>query len=54
VFELQLVQFDHEAMLLQFELENRTYFAESISDRGDDYFERFAERHVELGLTPLT
>jgi ribosomal-protein-alanine N-acetyltransferase len=24
------------------------YFAESISDRGDDFFEKFAERHREL------
>ena len=34
--------------MLQFELENRTYFAETISDRGDDFFERFDERHLEL------
>lgn len=27
--------------LLQFELENRKYFAASISDRGDDYFSNF-------------
>lgn len=27
--------------LLQFELENRRYFAASISDRGDDYFSNF-------------
>jgi ribosomal-protein-alanine N-acetyltransferase len=48
VFELQVVQSNHEAMLLQFELENRTYFAKSISDRGDHYFEMFSERHLEL------
>jgi ribosomal-protein-alanine N-acetyltransferase len=48
VRELQLVQFDHEAMVLQFELDNRTYFAESISDRGDDFFEKFPERHRAL------
>jgi ribosomal-protein-alanine N-acetyltransferase len=35
-------------MLLRFELENRAYFAESISDGGDDFFEKFAERHLEL------
>jgi len=35
-------------MLLQFELENRAYFAETISDRGDDFFENFDERHLEL------
>ena len=27
--------------LLQFELENRRYFAASVSDRGDDYFSNF-------------
>lgn len=48
MFELQRVQSDHEAMVLQFELENRIYFAEAISDRGDDFFEKFAERHLEL------
>jgi ribosomal-protein-alanine N-acetyltransferase len=48
VFKLQRVTSEHEAPVLQFELENRTYFAESISDRGDDYFEKFAERHLEL------
>lgn len=48
MFELRPVQIDDEARVLQFELENRTYFAESITDRGDDYFEKFAERHREL------
>jgi ribosomal-protein-alanine N-acetyltransferase len=48
VFELRPVQNDDEARLLRFELENRAYFAESISDRGDDFFEKFAERHREL------
>lgn len=48
MFELQRVQSDHEAMLLQFELENRAYFAETISDRGNDFFEKFDERHLEL------
>lgn len=48
MFELRSVQSDDEATLLQFELENRIYFAETISDRGDDYFEKFHERHLEL------
>jgi len=48
VSELQRVQDIHEAMVLQFELENRTYFAGSIGDRGDDFFENFSERHREL------
>ncbi|NEB39425.1 GNAT family N-acetyltransferase [Streptomyces sp. SID14515] len=39
---------DHAEALLAFERENRAYFAASISDRGDDYFAAFAERHREL------
>jgi ribosomal-protein-alanine N-acetyltransferase len=31
--------------VLAFELANRAYFARSISDRGDEYFERFADLH---------
>lgn len=36
---------DHAAALLTFEQENRTYFAATIPDRGDDYFTHFAEHH---------
>jgi len=43
--ELQALRPDHEAAVLAFELANRAYFAASISDRGDEFFERFAERH---------
>ncbi|MFE6702395.1 GNAT family N-acetyltransferase [Streptomyces sp. NPDC057718] len=39
---------DHAEALLAFERENRTYFAASISDRGDDYFAEFTERHRVL------
>jgi [ribosomal protein S5]-alanine N-acetyltransferase len=42
--ELQLLRADHAAALLAFESANRAYFAASISDRGDEYFERFADR----------
>lgn len=35
-------------LLLAFELENRTYFAASIPDRGDAYFAGFDTRHREL------
>lgn len=45
MFELQPLRLDHEAAVLDFERTNRAYFAESISDRGDDFFERFAERY---------
>ena len=48
MFGLQRVRRDHEAALLAFEQENRVYFAEFISDRGDDFFERFADRHSAL------
>ncbi len=34
--------------MLAFELENRAYFAASISDRGDAYFAEFADRHAAL------
>ena len=43
--ELQLLRADHAPAVLAFELANRGYFAESISDRGDEFFEQFAERH---------
>jgi ribosomal-protein-alanine N-acetyltransferase len=46
--ELQRVQADHEQAILAFETANRGYFTRSISDRGDDFFEHFAERHREL------
>jgi ribosomal-protein-alanine N-acetyltransferase len=43
--ELQRLRADHAAAVLAFELANRTYFAASISDRGDEFFDQFAERH---------
>lgn len=48
--ELQLLDIGHAAALLDFELTNRAYFAASISDRGDDFFEHFTER-LEARLT---
>jgi ribosomal-protein-alanine N-acetyltransferase len=35
---------DHAAAVLVFERENRSYFAASVSDRGDDYFAGFQQR----------
>lgn len=35
--ELQALRAGHEAAVLDFELANRAYFTESISDRGDDH-----------------
>jgi [ribosomal protein S5]-alanine N-acetyltransferase len=43
--ELQQLRADHAEAVLAFELANRAYFAASISDRGDEYFDRFADRH---------
>jgi ribosomal-protein-alanine N-acetyltransferase len=48
VFELRRVRPDHEAAIFDFEVANRAYFTESISDRGDAYFEEFADRHRAL------
>ena len=46
--ELQLLRPDHAPALLAFELENRSYFAASVPDRGDDYFANFADEHAQL------
>ena len=46
--ELQRLRGDHAAAVLAFELRNRAYFAASISDRGDAFFEHFGERHDAL------
>jgi [ribosomal protein S5]-alanine N-acetyltransferase len=46
--ELQRLRADHAAAVLDFEVANRAYFAASISDRGDEYFEHFNERYEAL------
>ena len=46
--ELQRLRADHASAVLDFELANRGYFAASISDRGDEYYEHFTERHDAL------
>ncbi|MET7275081.1 GNAT family N-acetyltransferase [Streptomyces flaveolus] len=43
--ELKLLHAGHAAAVLAFELANRAYFAAAVSDRGDEYFDRFTERH---------
>ena len=48
MLELQRLRSDHAQAILVFELENRTYFARSITDRGDEFFEQFSERHRAL------
>jgi [ribosomal protein S5]-alanine N-acetyltransferase len=45
--ELQLLTPGHAPEVLAFELANRAYFAASISDRGDEFFEHFAEQHAK-------
>lgn len=42
--ELQQLDASHAAAVLAFEVANRAYFAASISDRGDDFFDHFTER----------
>ena len=46
--ELQRLRADHAPAVLAFELANRAYFAAFISDRGDEFFGQFAERHSAL------
>ena len=46
--ELQRLRADHAPAVLAFEVANRAYFATFISDRGDEYFDRFTERHNQL------
>ena len=43
--ELKRLHAGHAPAVLAFELANRAYFAGFISDRGDDFFERFTEWH---------
>lgn len=58
--ELQLLRADHAGPILAFELANRAYFAGFISDRGDEYFQQFADRCDALladqasGAAPIT
>ena len=43
--ELQPLRAGHGAAVLAFELANRGYFTAFISDRGDEFYEQFTERH---------
>ena len=42
------LQAGYAPAVLAFELANRTYFAQFISDRGDDYFAEFTSRYDAL------
>jgi [ribosomal protein S5]-alanine N-acetyltransferase len=46
--ELQRLHAGHAPAVLAFELANRAYFAASISDRGDEFFDQFTDRHNAL------
>jgi [ribosomal protein S5]-alanine N-acetyltransferase len=46
--ELEQLNAGHGPAVLTFELVNRAYFAASISDRGDEFFDQFAGRHSAL------
>ncbi|MFE2571402.1 GNAT family N-acetyltransferase [Streptomyces mirabilis] len=46
--ELQQLHGGHVSAVLAFELANRTYFAASVSDRGDDFFDQFTDRYNAL------
>ena len=45
---LELLHAGHAPAVLAFELENRAYFAASISDRGDEFFDEFPDRYSAL------
>lgn len=46
--ELKTLHAGHAPAVLAFELANRAYFAASIPDRGDDFFDRFTDRYNAL------
>ncbi|WP_030417696.1 GNAT family N-acetyltransferase [Streptomyces sp. SCSIO 75703] len=46
--ELKRLHADHAPAVLAFELANRTYFAASVPDRGDDFFDQFTDRYHAL------
>jgi [ribosomal protein S5]-alanine N-acetyltransferase len=46
--ELQRLRADHASAVLAFELANRAYFAAFISDRGDEFFDQFNDRHSTM------
>jgi ribosomal-protein-alanine N-acetyltransferase len=46
--ELNRLHAGHAPAVLAFELANRAYFAASISDRGDEFYDQFADRHSAM------
>jgi ribosomal-protein-alanine N-acetyltransferase len=45
---LKRLHADHAPAVLAFELANRAYFAASVPDRGDDFFDEFTARYSAL------
>jgi ribosomal-protein-alanine N-acetyltransferase len=46
--DLEQLHAGHAPAVLAFERENRDYFAASVSDRGDDFFDQFTNRYSAL------
>jgi ribosomal-protein-alanine N-acetyltransferase len=46
--ELQRLDAGHAPAVLAFELANRAYFSASVSDRGDEFYGQFTDRHSAL------
>ena len=46
--ELEQLRAGHAPAVLAFELVNRAYFAASVSDRGDEFFDQFPELYSAL------
>jgi len=46
--QLERLEAGHAKAVLAFELANRAYFAASISDRGDDFFDQFTTQYDDL------
>jgi [ribosomal protein S5]-alanine N-acetyltransferase len=46
--ELKRLTAGDASAVLAFELANRAYFAASISDRGEEFFDQFTDRHSAL------
>jgi len=46
--ELQRLHAGHAPAVLAFELANRAYFAAFVSDRGDEFYDQFTDRHSAL------
>lgn len=48
MYDLQRLNAGHLEAVRAFEVENRAYFARSITDRGDEFYAAFSERYRDL------